>query len=301
MALLLVEHLKRNVNDFLYLKGDFSVDIHTKFRFERIHLWIAVFFVLVICVVYGFGRGLIKNQPYRSADTKSNARMQPLQINEGGAQVAFPSPVIADKSNFPVLSGFSPAEMSDIGVWFAAHGNFMFESDAGQYASYNMETLQRLCESGDIRAFHALAKLYLSKENSRTYGFDAAVPIYWSAAAYGSTQALIELGIIIDAKYRFGLHSSEEKQQANLEVFSLYEAAALRGDKWGELVYGKSMMSSSSISLSESDKAFINKRSQEIYVQIQQKRYELGLGKFDNGIPDVVSRFYKEIGSLSKN
>lgn len=280
--------------------------LYSRFSFGRIHFFTAILVVLIISIACKLDwRGLPENENPGHANFESPTGIGAKQVTESGSYIKKDSPVPDNKSSTlmassATLSGFSPTEMNQIEAWFASHGNFMFERERGQYASYSMETLKQLSDSGDIRALHELTKLYLNKENSLTYGFDAAVPLYWKAAAYGSTNALIELGIITDAKYRFGVYPAAEKQQANLEVLSLYEAAAMRGDKWGELVYEKSMISSSGLDLTESDKEFINKRSQEIYNQIQQNRYEMGLGQFDNSVPDVISHFFKEINNSKR-
>ena len=274
--------------------------INSRLRISRTYFFIVIFAVLLIGFVYKSGlHTLINNKSGRDSNSELLSGTDSKNASVGSLRHKKDSVVAESKTSALIaskatLSGFSPIEMNEIETWFASHGNFMFESEKNQYTSYNVDTLKQLGEAGDIRALHELTKLYLNQDNSSKYGFDAALPLYWKAATYGSTQALIELGIVTDAKYRFGLYSEEEKRQAILDVLSLYEVAAMRGDKWGVLVYGKSMTSSSAINLTELEKESVKNRSQEIFTEIQQKRYELGLGQFDNNVPNSINQFFNQ-------
>jgi len=192
-------------------------------------------------------------------------------------------------------STWTPAEADEQTNWLRNHGDFS-ASGGNDYDNYDMSTLQKLAESNDIQAMHALATLYLSEKYGLEYGFKYAEPLYWKAAILGSTTALTELASIHDSKYRYGKYTPEEKRTAILEALAIHKVAALRGDRFGLITIGRIMLDNNGMrDISIAEEKFVDARTHEIYLDLQTKRSDLGLGPFDNSVPDSVKRYFEKL------
>ena len=192
------------------------------------------------------------------------------------------------KEDKPWLSMGDPATAEKVKLWFAERGNYSFYGpDAyGDYLTYDLETLNKLSDSGDIKAMHVLA--------DRAGSFADLKKILSKAAIHGSTEAIIRLGSLNENDEGFIEHMSPEKRQAKiLEALAHYEAAQLRGDLWGTIASGQSLLDRYKVDLSEEDLQYIKDRGRQIYDTLQAQRTEIGLGQFDNHIPEPVMNFYK--------
>lgn len=80
------------------------------------------------------------------------------------------------------------ASAEEIKKWFSDRGNYSFygTDNLADYQGYNLETLTRLSDSGDLKAMHMLA--------DRANHFSDLKHILLKAAIFGSTDALIQLG-----------------------------------------------------------------------------------------------------------
>lgn len=65
----------------------------------------------------------------------------------------------------------------------------------------------------------------------------------------------------------------------------------LRGDRLPAIIGSKDFIKINKLDLSIEDQQKIQARSQEIYADLVQKRSALGLGEFDNSVPDSVNRY----------
>jgi len=222
------------------------------------------------------------------ANNVSNA----LPITVTPSQSAKPLPTQISLQKYETLMG-APAQASEVKDWYVRRGNYAFSDGNREYASYNQDALEKLSANGDIRAMHALANMYLDETHLHHYDADAANLQYRNAAVYGSTQALADLAV--DHQVRFFSHETNEqaKKAAGLEVLALYNVAELRGDKWANLNEG--LLFKRGMTISVEDQQYINTRSQQIYDELQQNRNELGLGEFDNSVPDAVKHFFEQL------
>lgn len=174
-------------------------------------------------------------------------------------------------------------------LWFASRGNYGFYGPEEQddYKSYDNATLYRLSDEGDIHAMHILS--------DRAETIDDSQKILQRAAVYGSTEALAQLATIEKIKKMKGDKSAEEKKAVVLESLAYYEAAEIRGDWWPKIQMGDILIKQEGIEMTQSDRDYISRRGKEIYEELQQGRYSLGLGEFDNSTPDEVMKFYEEM------
>lgn len=204
------------------------------------------------------------------------------------------------KQNLTMLG--TPADAAEIIQWYRERGKFFDEHDS-EYKNYDETTLKKLADSGDIRALHALADLYIDDEHFglEGYGLEATNDLFWKAAAYGSTEALYHLGLNMETMNYSSTGPEPENRKHALEILSLYNTAALRGDEMPNLVSANAFKFLNHINLSDDEKKFIEQRSQEIYSQLLQKRVELGLGNFDNSQPESVKKYFARLRTVESD
>ena len=189
----------------------------------------------------------------------------------------------------------TPADRAELAKWEMGRG---YKDKSNGYESYDEATLKKLVDAGDIQAMHRLAEIYRDDDHIMEFGFEAAKDLYTKAAIYGSTEAFSRLGSIDWTLVYDKLKGDDPmRHQAALEILATYNVAALRGDQWPNLAAADTFKSINKIKLSVEDEAFIESRAKEIYAELQGKRYELGLGEFDNSVPDSVRRFFDELNS----
>lgn len=182
----------------------------------------------------------------------------------------------------------SAADAAEIKNWFAQRGNFSFMGDEklNDYATYDDATLNQLGDAGDLRALHTLA--------DRSKNIKDFKSTLYKASVWGSTEALIRMGAISEADDLDSM-SAESRKQMIIDALSYYDAAQLRGDWWGNIVRGQSLLTRYSHDLTQHDKSIIQSNAKKIYADIQRERNELGLGEFDNSVPESVIKFYEEM------
>lgn len=206
----------------------------------------------------------------------------------------------AIKQNLTMLG--TPAEAAEIKQWYRGRGKF-FASDDIEYKNYDESTLRKLADAGDIRALHALADLYIDDAHFglEGYGLEATNDLFWKAATYGSTEALYHLALNMETMNYSSTGPEPENRKHALEILSLYNTAALRGDEMPNLVSAKDFKFFNHIKISEDEKIYIEQRSQEIYNQLLQKRIELGLGNFDNSQPESVKKYFARLRTVESD
>jgi len=224
-------------------------------------------------VVHGF----IEEKKTISKDTMVNSSA--LGINSGHTA--------EEKIWNPMGDAVSSEEIKK---WFAARGNYSFfgPDSLSDYDGYDVETLTRLSDSGDLKAMHVLA--------NRANNFADLKGVLLKAAVYGSTEALIQLGSLNENDEGSLSEKPAEVQKAKvLTALAYYEVAQIRGDWWGNIASGKSLTERYKVSLTEQDKLLIKNLSEQIYNDLQARRSGLGLSEFDNSVPDSVIKFYEEM------
>lgn len=177
-------------------------------------------------------------------------------------------------------------------AWFSKKGQVGKVNS--EYLAYSAETLEKLVKNGDVDAIVPLGFEYL-----RRSGPEAAYQFYLEMAARGYTHVFSQIGNL-EASYKYEKASSAEEQSlAAMEVLAAYNVAKLRGDRWPNIADASFFVRRNKIELSEQDKRKIEVRSQEIYDQVQQKRVELGLGQFDNSVPESVKKYFDYLESVT--
>lgn len=256
--------------------------------FLRRHLfWIAVLAVLFVILI-------VQNVPL----FKSYVLQQGNSIkvtNEAGTGMQSNQKVFSSTANgFHNLLWKTPEQMAEFDKWIEVNGYTGKISDDLEYNSYSLETLQKLVDGGDVRAMLVLGKKMYTIPGQ---GFNSAKRLYRQAAIYGATNAINEIGILtyihkIGGSFR--PLSPEEEREAWLETLPWYELAKLRGDRWG-LNQINRKLNRSSVNLSPEDWDQIRENGRKLYQTLQEQRFSLGLGEFDNSEPEGVKMFYDHI------
>ncbi|OZY86737.1 hypothetical protein CBP51_06915 [Cellvibrio mixtus] len=255
--------------------------------FKRIvSLLLLVFFVSFVAYFLCFEKTLrVENNSASPMHANENTV---LNRNKNSAVHSMDASLIKNESETwnPMGDAVSKREIVD---WFASRGNFSFADPAAHndYQQYDLDTLHKLGDQGDLRALDELA--------NRTETIDQLKSILAKAAIYGSTAAITRMGTAIESEFWIGNMSAEQRKPYILEAMSFYEVAEQRGDWWGKINDGRSLLERYGVTLSDEDNFYIAKRSKEIYENFEKIRIEMGLGAFDNSVPDTVIKFYEEM------
>ena len=276
-------------------------------------IWLILGLVVLLSLVYWY------IQPTsRSHESPPTIGQSPIKIKERDVTVSHQEPTANSKivaGNRSVADGSAvaqsmtatdikqnltlmgtPAEAAEVKQWFRERGNFYASEDI-EYKNHNEATLRTLANGGDIRALHELADRYIYEKISgpEGYGVEATEELFWKAAVYGSTEALSRLALNKETLDYSDTGPERENRKHALEIISLYNTAALRGDEWPNLVNAKDFKFLNHINLSDDEKKYIEQRSQEIYNHLLQKRIELGLGDFDDSQPESVKKYFARL------
>lgn len=211
--------------------------------------------------------------------------------------------------------------------WFKKVG-FATERQKAYELQYTDEQLQSLVDNGDVIAMDALLNKIQQREwqdfEQKMLALNAAEDAGGMTKYLNSLQqrddsyqiGLIEKGIThgsfnsiaaMAGKLRPALFPDDSPEvrlsnkQQLLERLSYFELLRLRGagglyaigvnerldHEWYEKQYGEKL-------LSEDDKIKISSRAKELYDYYESERQKLGLGEFDNSMPDEVRDFLGE-------
>lgn len=267
---------------------------------DRSTIIIAIVFILIVfCLVFKSFFRIDSSSSLLSHKVPSKSVMEieaPLiqlgKENDSVLQQNVSSRAVILSSGAPqiITAAGTPAEKEVLDRWFESRGRFSPES-LKDYESYDVETLNKLVSSGDLKAMNVLTHLYLSEKYLGSDGAIKAMQLSKYAAAYGSTDALQMYSVLYgNAKQEFV--SQKLKYDDLVEVLAWKNTAALRGDMtWNNVA--RFDIESSGVNLTNSDKLRIAQRSQEIYSELLANRKELGLGDFDNSRPVEADRFFK--------
>jgi len=180
----------------------------------------------------------------------------------------------------------TPAEEEVVRRWEQERGYLLKDRQKNEeYKSYDIPALQIMVDSGDVLAQAEIVR--------RAYGEARTREIY-KALAMGSTSAVMSLGVQLEVSYE-DARTDDARQNLVKELFAVYEMGALRGDRYNQIVLQNEFIKKHNIQLTEEDKKAIKQRGKELYNEIQQQRFELGLDEFDNSVPPEVSNYYNNL------
>lgn len=228
----------------------------------------------------------VKKMDYLPVDQKESLEVQQKEVVLQNVVQNKKQPINNEKETWNPMG--TSTDAAEIRNWFAQRGNFSFMGDdqLSDYTVYDDNTLNQLGENGDLRALHVLA--------DRSKNIEDFKNILHKAAVLGSTEALIRMGAINEAE-DLDRMKVEDRKEKILDALSYYDAAQLRGDWWGNIVRGESLLKRYSHELSQQDKETVKVNAKKIYDSFQDERNMKGIGDFDNSVPDPVIKFYEEM------
>lgn len=173
------------------------------------------------------------------------------------------------------------------------------------YANYADGTLAEMADAGDIVAMKMLALRY--QKQIKNIG-DAEYPafrakletLYHKAIIYGDREFLGFMPGLTEASRRISdpRLTPTQKHDAALDLLAHMEFMGLRGalkQKYTEQIMAFEIYPEFGFpkTITEADKQLVRKKAQEIYEQYEKQRLELGLGPFDNSVPEELSKVYE--------
>ncbi len=174
------------------------------------------------------------------------------------------------------------------------------------YATYDDNMLEQLIKNGDVRAMKVLALRYLellkneqNPENVLIYN-EKHNELVQKTILYGDRQLLTSMpGLNREVRKLLSPNlTDEEKLDTVTTILAHYEFMAMRGslaDKYDQqrMFFNAYQHLGLPTSLSEADKNQVRMKAHKIYDELEQKRIELGLGAFDNSIPESARKAYE--------
>lgn len=194
---------------------------------------------------------------------------------------------------YPTIMG-SPQMAQEIKDWHRSRGYYVmnfFGFPEDEYASYSMDTLRHLKESGDLRA-HAFFARKLSDGTQE--GYLKSRDEFMELAARGSIEALHLSGFL--TKSSDGRFTGLTKRENVLDYLALYKVAEMRGSRLPMIEAYSSIEYGEVPPLSKVEWQQVEARAKEVYEGLAKKRQELGLGDFDNSVPDSVKMYFEGMG-----
>jgi len=195
----------------------------------------------------------------------------------------------ADTPNGRRLTTTEMAVKSD---WMRRQG--LSAIDQETYKDYSDEQLMELSEKGDFNAMHVLGIRKLTSE-----GVQAAIPFAKKEIIYGSLRGISTMANYLGPDMSSDMPIDELKKQL-LESTAYYKFYSMRGDQYSAKLFSETQIKSFETAykidqvFNEDDEAWINNRATELYDHYQAERYKLGLGDFDNEVPQEVRTFFGE-------
>ncbi|ACE84269.1 hypothetical protein CJA_3097 [Cellvibrio japonicus Ueda107] len=166
------------------------------------------------------------------------------------------------------------------------------------YAMYDEATLERMADSGDVSAMKALWVKYLKSDDVNDV--EKMRQLVTKAIVYGDRdmfQHMPELSSLSD-RFTNPEASPEQKHNAMIDLLAYHEFMGMRGnlsEKYSgqEVFFIVHSTPEAPIKLTAADKAAILARAREIYANYEGERMKLGLGPFDNSVPDGLKKLYE--------
>ncbi len=187
----------------------------------------------------------------------------------------------------------SAAALEKINQWRSARGYSWGGGVAGnknEYESYSDDALNSLVVNGDIKAMIELAdRLLKNHQNYSQLSPDALdkqrMELYYKASVYGSTLAAIKMGQILE--YATNNPTPDIKRAQELEGLAWKAVASKRGDRGG-FFSSLYVLNANNRGLTAAEEAQVMERSNVIYDELLERRKLLGLGDFDNSVPEEL-------------
>ena len=248
--------------------------------------------------------GVLGVKVYDNLDKDSSAEFREsfakTEINSQQPPLVSPSNEATSSSNQPVQSEQSidetrtPSEVAIVDSWLKRTG-FSPISQKTYQEQYTEEQLIELSESGDMIATDALVSLYFDQGKSD----EIKLSLLKRGIIQGSFNS-ISLMAIHHNSSSFVAPSAEKAKTSLKESLAYLALLDLRGVGKASANHIKQDFYISTYMdrhpdaepISDADEQYIRQRAQELYDGYQAERQQLGLGDFDNDMPEEAKRFF---------
>lgn len=257
-----------------------------------------IFFSVLVSVVLGAmfvftqtDSPMAKNVIHQTGESKDTFPVLPVNAtsSRGPNNSAQEQSLVVEEKPRRNSSGIegTPAEAEVVRNWQQERGYLGRDRQKlEEYKGFDISTLKIMIDSGDLLAQSALIRRSIGEMKTREI---------YKALAMGSTEAVMMLGIEREVAYEEKVEAGDESDALVNEVLAVYEMGALRGDRYNQIVLQNDFIKKHNIQLTEEDKKAIRQRGKELYDEIQQKRFELGLDEFENTVPSEVNNYYNNL------
>ena len=295
-------------------------------RWMSMNKWMRLLIVLCLLAI---GMLITAGITKKSAQTAREERFRLEFANEvGSAETIVPNGNVKEfnPAKKLVANKRSEQEVRIVDDWFKRVG-FSTEPERNYDQQYTDEQLRELVKKGDVIAIDVLAKRLRernytqfidelmrlrnsndiegigklldnrSKEGKTEYEF-----LLEKGIAYGSYNSISALASLYRPYFNNDDSSEERKYQSQrlkdyLSYVGLLELRGVKqlyGAHTDERILLERYESLYGSKLSKEESAEISRKAQELYDHFQNERHKLGLGNFDNELPDEVKKFLGE-------
>lgn len=265
-----------------------------KNQFKKIALLLVVLSVAFVIYASYFGAGYKQQYSFAKEIIDSSS---PIVTAELPPVAEFRSDSVeASRSPSSPLDGISAADARDNIFWYSERGHFGSD-ELSAYSAYDDKTLQEMIKNHDMRATEAMGNKLIDRGD-----IGGAIELFYLAAAQGSSGILLNLSHLTEPPHKVGETAVERKEvyrNSVIESLAILKTMSIRGDirmaALGMDTQKKSYetLAKEPLVISKDELAYIDRRGQEIYADLQRKRYELGLGDFDNSTSKVERLLYE--------
>jgi hypothetical protein len=166
--------------------------------------------------------------------------------------------------------------------WKRSRG-FFSDVDLQEYQGFKLDKLEELSNKGDLKAIEVLREIERSSGNRKRYKELTDLGV-----VYGSLNSLGSL-----STEKKGNYMTSRKEEDALEMFAYMELQAKRGD-----LRMKHMMIPSDYKYfdfypTQEQATYIDRRSNELMADFENRRKELGLPPFDNSPSESDKELYE--------
>lgn len=216
-----------------------------------------------------------------------------VAANDPDADIALP--LLDSSTNDQIVEeSRSPQEILIVDNWFKEIG-FSTEGRRHYNEQYTDDQLRALSKAGDIIAIEVLVSRHIQRGAS-----DLAYDLAEKGIVYGSFNSIVTMmnkNMIIPEREDSSTVRAANKEKligyltyANLlKMRGVGQLYAVENREKAEIE--RFISSYGELPLEAEDYERIQSESDNLYKQYQQERYDLGLGDFDNELPNEVKRF----------
>lgn len=246
----------------------------------------------------------VGRQSHSTNDNEVTSLLAPAQ-NQSDAVVVTTVPAESKIDYFPLQNSVNQEQLVQEIEARQKNDVLGVERESSDYANYSDEILTGLASSGDVIAMKMLALRYQQQirniEDDKYPAFREKLnSLYNKAIVYGDREFLGFMPGLTESQRRISdpRLTAEQKHQAAIDLLAHTEFMGLRGalkQKYTNQIQAYDIYPEFGfpLTITEADKQLVREKAQEIYKQYEKQRLELGLGPFDNSVPEELSKVYE--------